>query len=307
MRQRPRFRPLLRLVLLCAAAAVLLCGCGKAPEKEAAPTATPIPAKTANPRLSEGFRRLEEQLLAGASAALQLENRVLSENSAVSSVRVPDQVVNQFLDALADEAAWKHEAGKYTLSVDSSGNYVYEKPYSELITGSSTDVYTIENEDGWVEEIVDNTRFDPFTWVMSGEGGGAFAYMTVYELQEDGNSGTVETVSRLNENISGWSYDAFDTHSGSYRFVDLQLSPDEEGQIASPYRWILCLGEIGANAARIEEIGLETAELSLPLNGLSLAEPAETLIRRAESLGRLETLLTLEDGKVTYTEYGQGK
>ena len=51
----------------------------------------------------------------------------------------------------------------------------------------------------------------------------------------------------------------------------------------------------------------QTAELSLPLNGLSLAEPAETLIRRAESLGRLETLLTLEDGKVTYTEYGQGK
>ena len=45
-------------LLLIAALLASLCGCGKAPEKDAAPTATPIPAKTANPRLSEGFRRV---------------------------------------------------------------------------------------------------------------------------------------------------------------------------------------------------------------------------------------------------------
>ena len=179
---------------------------------------------------------------------------------------------------------------------------MYEKPYSELITGSSTDVYTIEDDEGWVEEVVDNTRFDPFTWVMSGEGGGEFVYMSVYELQEDAGSGQIETVSRLNGSISGWSHDEFRVADGRYRFIDLQLSPDEEGLIQTPYRWILCIGDIGQDSARIEEIGLPTQALELPLSGLDLMRSGEELIPEAERLGDRISLLTLNKGSIAYSE-----
>ena len=307
MFRKTRISPRGRLGLLLVCAALLLSGCGQAPEKTNEPTAVPVAAKTADPRLSGNFQELENKLLAGAANALRLEQLALTENSTITSVRVPDQVLNQFLDALADEAAWKHAAGRYTLSVTSGGDYVYEKPYSELITGSSTDVYTIEDADGWVEEIVDNTRYDPFTWVMSGEGGGEFAYMTVYDLSEDAGDGTIETVSRLNGGVSGWSYDSFAVRDGVYRFLDLQLSPDEEGQIKTPYSWILCVGEIGRDEARIEEIGLQTQELALPADGLTLAGSSDSLFRQAEALGTTRTMLTLKNGSVSYTEYTQGK
>ena len=289
------------LLLLCALTVALAAGCAEKPAN--APTATPAARQTADPRVSGDAHVLQEKLLAGASEALLFEVRALSEYSNASSARIPDQLVNQFLDALTDDKAWTHEQGHYTLTVTSGGDFVYEKPYSKLIHGSSTDVYTIENDEGMVEEIVDNTLYDPFTWVMSGEGGGEFAYMTVYDLREDAGGGTVETVSRFNGAISGWAHDAFDTAGGRYRFVDLQLSPDEEGVIEAPYQWILCIGDIGKDSVRIEEFSLKTDELKLPIEGFSLSETAEALTGRAEQFGKRRSLLTMSDGNINYTEY----
>lgn len=293
---------LIELLLFCVFTAFLLTGCASKPAEDPAPTATPAPVLTADPQASGEIRELEERLLAGAANALRLETQAVAENNAIASARVPSQILHQFLDALADEGEWTHEAGKYTRTASSGGDYVYEKPYSELITGSSTDVYTIEDDEGWVEEVVDNTRFDPFTWVMSGEGGGEFVYMSVYELQEDAGSGQIETVSRLNGSISGWSYDEFRVADGRYRFIDLQLSPDEEGLIQTPYRWILCIGDIGQDSARIEEIGLTTQALELPLSGLDLMRSGEELISEAERLGDRISLLTLNKGSIAYSE-----
>ena len=290
-----------RLILLCVLAASLLVGCGKAPEAD--PTPTPLPLQTADPRLTGDARTLQEKLIEGARYALQLEERVFVEDPGIVSARVPDQLLNQFLDALADGKPWTHSGGTYTKTASSSGDYTYEKPYSELITGSSTDVFTIEDDTGFVEEIVDNTRFDPFTWVMSGEGGGTFAYMTVYELAEDAAAGSIETVSRLNGDISGWSRDMFRTEAGRYRFADLQLSPDEEGQIKAPYQWILCVGDIGEKDARIMEIGIETAELALPADLILDG----TLLDQAERRGVKRSQLILDSGNINYTDYSLGK
>ena len=281
----------------------MLSGCAQ--EKPAEPSVTALPVPTADPAVSSGTRALEEALISRTSAALQLETRVLQENSAIASARVPDQILNQFLDALRDESAWTKEQGRYTLTATSGGNFVYEKPYSELITGSSTDVYTIEDETGWVEEIVDNTRYDPFTWVMSGEGGGAFAYMSVYTLEADASAGSVETVSRLNDAISGWSSDAFTAADGHYRFIDLQLSPGEEGAIEAPYNWVLCVGDITADSAKIEEFALTTEELKLPLEGLSLSMSADALSQQAGRVGQRLSLMTLDKGEISYHEYRQ--
>ena len=292
-----------RLLLILTAVALLLSGCGQ--EKSSGTAVTPLPVPTADPTVSSGTRTLEEALISRTSAALQLETRVLQENSAIASARVPDQILNQFLDALRDEKAWTQEQGRYTLTASSGGNFVYDKPYSELITGSSTDVYTIEDETGWVEEIVDNTRYDPFTWVMSGEGGGAFAYMSVYSLEADASAGSVETVSRLNDAISGWSSDAFTAADGHYRFIDLQLSPDAEGAIEAPYTWVLCIGDISADSAKIEEFTLMTEELRLPLDGLSLSMTADALSQQAERLGQRLSLMTLSKGEISYYEYRQ--
>ena len=292
------------LILLCAVTALALSGCsGGSP----APTASPMPVRTADPTLTGNTKNLEDKLLAGADIALKLETQVLSENSAVASVRIPDQILNQFLDALPDESAWTLQNGRYTATHSSGGSYVYEKPYSELITGSATDVYTIEDDTGWVEEIVDNTRYDPFTWVMSGEGGGSFAYMTVYELAEDASDGHIETVSRLNGDISGWSYDTFAVQGDSYRFIDLQLSPEEDGTIKAPYQWVLCVGSIAPNNARIEEIELQTDELALPTAGLDLGMSADALSLKIGSMGERLTLLTVKDSNVQYTEYRNGR
>ena len=293
---------LIELLLFCVFTVFFLSACSEKKDALKEPAATAIPVQTVNPEATGDVRHLEEKLLAGAADALRLESRALSENSGIASVRVPGQVLNQFLDALADEGEWVREAGKYTRTASSGGDYVYEKPYSELITGSSTDVYTIEDEEGWVEEIVDNTRYDPFTWVMSGEGGGEFVYMSVYELQDDASAGIIETVSRLNGNVSGWSYDEFRTEGNRYRFIDLQLSPDEEGLIEAPYRWILCVGDIGADSARIEETSLVTQELMMPREGLTLTSSADSLTALAETMGNRKSLLILSDGSITYTE-----
>ena len=172
-----------------------------------------------------------------------------------------------------------------------------------LITGSATDVYTIEDDTGWVEEIVDNTRYDPFTWVMSGEGGGQFAYMSVYGLNDDASGGELETVSRLDNSISGWSYDAFLAENGRYRFVELQLSPNEDGAIEAPYQWVLCVGDIGRSDARIEEFLLTGDELRLPREGLGLDLSADALSMEAARRGQRLSLLTLTDERLSYTEY----
>ena len=301
------YRRLIPLLLLCAAVSLLVSGCAGTPDTPAAPTVTPVPLPTVDPSASGDIRQLEEKLLAGAASALKLEIKALGENSGIASVRVPDQILNQFLDALKDENQWKHEAGRYTLAAASGGDYVYEKPYSNLITGSSTDVYTIEDDEGRVEEIVDNTRFDPFTWVMSGEGGGEFAYMTVYSLADNAGEGTIETVSQLNGQITGWSYDAFAVREGRYCFFDVQLSPDEEGLIASPYQWILCIGDIGADSARIEEIMVETGDLVLPMEGLDLSLDPDTVMNRMEKRGAQRSLLTLSEGSISYSEHNTGK
>ena len=308
-----RIRRLIGLLAMCAAAVLALSGCGKAPDPVS--DATPVPMHTVDPSLTGDMRRLEEKLIAGASNALRLEINVLQENSGAASARVPDQIINQFLDALKDQDAWTHENGQYKLTASSSGNYVYEKPYSELISGSSTDVYKIEDETGWVEEVVDNTRYDPFTWVMSGEGGGEFAFMSVYQIAEDAGTGSIETVSRLNGSVSGWSYDEYLVTDGHYRFIDLQLTPEEDRRISElpsdsdvsgedvpVYRWVLCVGDITADSARIEEFELETGALAMPREGISLSS-ADTLFQNADRLGRRLTLLTSDKGRISYIEY----
>ncbi len=298
--QRIKRRRVRQMLCVLCLVSLMAAGCSGTPES--APTPTALPAVTVNPNVSEAFRRMEEGLLNGASNALRLESLALSQNSAIASVRIPDQLLNQFLDALSDETAWTHAGGQYTLTTSSGGDFVYEKPYSELITGSSTDVYTIEDETGLVEEIVDNTRFDPFTWVMSGEGGGEFAYMSVYTLADTGESGTLETVSRLNGELSGWSSDRFVTTGGRYRFADVQLSLSEDGTIAAPYQWVLCVGDIGAEDARIEEYALETDELTLPVQALSLEGGAEALFSQAARAGRRRSLFSWNGTEIQYSE-----
>ena len=292
---------LLKLLILCGSVALLFCGCPKTPPATT-PKMSPIPEKTVNPGLSAEYRALESALLNGAKNALTLETKVLSQNSGVSSVRVPEQLLNQYLDALTDEAAWQRTADGYTLSQDSGGQFIYDKPYSALISGSSTDVYTIEDESGWIEEIVDNTRYDPFTWVMSGEGGGEFAYMTVYQLKADGSSGEIETVSSLNGSITGWSYDTFMVLDGHYRFIDIQLSPDVDKQDETPYQWVVCAGDISSDSARIEEFHFETDALSLRRDSLSLSLSADALSMEANRRGKRISLLTRERDDIQYIE-----
>ena len=298
---KARRRPLGRLAALCLSAALLLSACAKAPEPPA-PTASPQPAPTVNPSLPDDMQGLERTLLDGAQAALRLETAALQENSRITSVRVPDQTLNQFLDALTDSAAWQHTEGGYYLNTSSGGDFTYDKPYSELIEGSSTDVFTIEDEEGWVEEIVDNVRYDPFTWVMSGEGGGDFAYATAYWLADSAQEGRIETVSRLNGSISGWSYDVFKVEDRAYRFMDIQLSPDENGAIEAPYRWALCVGWIGDTGARIEEYVLHTDTLERPLSSLSLAQDRDALFEDASRNADRRTRLTVENGEIVYQE-----
>lgn len=289
-----------RLAALCAAVALLLSACAKAPEQAATPS--PAPQQTVNPALPEGMQALEQALLAGAQPALKLETAVLGENAAIDSVRIPSQILTQFLDALSG-GTWQHGDEGYTYAATSGGDFTYDKPYSELIEGSATDVFTIEDDEGWVEEVVDNIRYDPFTWVMSGEGGGDFAYASAYRLADSGGEGRLETVSRLNGSISGWSYDLFRATDGQYRFLDLQLSPNEDGTIEAPYRWVLCVGWMDRDNAWIEEYELNTDTMDLPLGSLSLDQTRESLFMDASRGAKRLTQLKYEGGKLSYAEY----
>jgi len=283
------------LVLMLCGCALLLSACGGG-----APGHTPAPTATVNPAADKESAAAAQALTGQLAAVRQIEERVTAAAPQITSVRMPGQVLDLFLNAVNSGEDFEEKDGVLRLTRSTGGLYTYEKPYSDLIQGSSTDIYTVEDDNGLVMETIDNTLYDPISFVLSGEGGGEFVFAGIYEMRPDGSGGTTETVSRLNDAISGWSYDLFYRQDDATYFVDCQLSPGEDGTVTAPYHFVLCFGSVRNGDMTVREYEVTKNDLTLPLpderslsrlSAPGFAEPTD---------GRLISELTIKGNDLSY-------
>ena len=284
---------------LCAAAlalTILLSGCGNGQDSGPAPDPTP----TLNPALPDATTRLIKAVLDTSASAEALSRRARQALSQVTSLSIPGQITRQIADAFSGEDRPKETDGWYALSRSTGGRYSFDKPYAAVMAETEADLYVI-SDDGDPREVQDMILYDPLAFVMSGEGGGDFVFASYYMVRQDGQCAETETVSRLNESVSGWSRDAYLYEKGTLYFADVQLIPavNTDGEAPAGYHWRLCAGTVSGNAADIREYELETEELAL--TGLFQdirtqgAAAVTALLNRTDSAASL----TVENGTLT--------
>ena len=166
------------------------------------------------------------------------------------------------------------------------------------------DSYVISDE-GELRETQETVFYDPFSYVMSGEGGGDFAYASYYRIRQDGLCAETETVSRLNESVSGWSRDAYLREGGTFWFADIQLNPkvnQGDGEDVSGWTWRICVGSVSAAEASVREYEVKTAELALPAEFPDLRNGGASAVSALLNRPGPVTELTVRNGKVTLTD-----
>ena len=251
------------LCVLLALFAFSLCACG-GDRPAAEPTEQPaaVQTPTDNPTASETALNLSGAVEAACADYETLVQRTLEAIPQAYTASVPRQNAEAFRQAILDAPDLAEKDGLYTFSLSSGGDYVYDKPYASVTYGENVDTYVVSGDDE-PKETVQNTYYDPLSYVLSGEGGGEFAYASYYIVSADGKSGEYETVSRLNERITGYSHYEFVRSDDAFYFADAQLSLSVD-QTEGPYTWVICVGTFGKDDLDLFEFSLNTQTLSLP-------------------------------------------
>ena len=292
----------LLLSLLCAALAFILCACGNGGDQK--PQETLEPAWTVNPSLTGGASKTVEKVLSSSAAADALSLKVKNALGQVTALNVPGQIARSVAQAASEESALKAENGWYSFSRSTGGRYSFDKPYAAVMAEGRMDSYVISDE-GELRETQETVFYDPLSYVMSGEGGGDFAYASYYMIREDGLCAETETVSRLNNDVSGWSHDVYLMENGKLWFADAQLIPqvNQGDETASPaWSWRICVGSVSAGEASVREFDLETAELSLPAEFPDLRGAGAQAVSALLSRPGPVTDLTVRDDRVTLAD-----
>ena len=250
-----------KLCIVLCLCLILLCACSN--QASQTPTPTPEPAATSAPIAGESsLQGALNALQEAQKSQLEYLDGVLSAREDAYAARIPLENQQSLIAAVgqAQDVVWSD--GDYVFSFSSGGNFRYEKPYADITYGVNTDIYVV-SDDGELEETNEVLFYDPLTYVLSGEGGGEFAYASRYLLASGGNSGSFETVSSLDSVITGWSHYEFSISDGTLAFADAQLSLSAN-QTAAPYTWVICVGLVTKNSAEIMEFTAQTVDLSLP-------------------------------------------
>lgn len=250
------------VVLMLAVLTCLLCACGAAndaPAPTEAPTSAPFlgTGDTANDRLA-----LIQAVLATTKAYQPAKDHLLAALPDAVNAEVPFGNAERLAGIVTDNRLPEQKNGEYVYSLSSGGSFVYERPYADVTYGSNTDTYVV-SDTGEPYEAVENVKYDPLSFVLSGEGGGNFAYASYYILSADGARGEQETVSRLDEAVTGYSHYEYALEGGALSFIDVQLSLSND-QTEGPYTWAVLLGVWRADGADILEFTLQTSSLALP-------------------------------------------
>ena len=294
------------LFLLLLVLSLLLCACGDNTQSTAVvDTTAAVETQTVAPDGSNTAQALADSVLAAVSDITPLLNAAQEALPEAYTALIPAQATEAVANAILSVEALNLTDGECKISLSSGGDFEYEKPYSFLDYGDTVDEYTIEADDGTVEETVENIYHDPLSYVLSGNGGGEFSYASYYLVQADGQRGESETVSRLNDQITGYSHTEFARSGSAFYFVDAQLTL-EANQTEGPYTWTICVGVATADAADLAEFTTTTQTLALPTilpavyeQGTASAEVfantyAQTLTSRLTVSGNQVTLKTID-------------
>ena len=251
------------LSLLCCLMLLMLTACsnGGQPAGE-----TAAPSMTVNPAVPDAVQQALKAVLASAQEADGLNLRVKNGLGQITSLSVPGQIARDITQAASEETSLSPENGWYSFSRSSSGRYSFQKPLAAVMMEEQADSYVI-SDDGEPRETQEAAFYDPLDYVMSGEGGGQFAFASYYLIREDGQCAETENVSRLNDAVSGYSRDTFLRENGTLYFADIQLIPrvdTGEDPAQSVWAWRLCVGTVRGAEAEVREYDLETAELAVP-------------------------------------------
>ncbi len=251
------------LFLLLFVLSLLLCACGDSTQSVAGvDTTTVIETQTVAPDGSNAAQALADSVLATVSDITPLLNAAQEALPEAYTALIPAQATESIANAILSVEALNFLDGEYKISLSSGGDFEYEKPYSFLDYGDTVDEYTIEADDGTVEETVKNIYHDPLSYVLSGNGG-EFSYASYYLVCSDGQRGESETVSRLNDQITGYSHTEFARSGSAFYFVDAQLTL-EVNQTEGSYTWTICVGVAAADSADLVEFTTTTQTLALP-------------------------------------------
>ena len=293
------------LLAVCCLLPFLLCACaGGGKEQE---HLTPEPAVTVRPGLKDAASRVLEQVLACSENAEALNFRVRSALGQVTALSVPGQITRSIVQAVTPEEPMALENGWYSFSRSTGGRYSFDKPWAAVMSEGRMDSYVISDE-GEPRETQETVFYDPYTYVMSGEGGGDFAFASYYRIREDGRCAETETVSRLNDTVSGWARDVYLYENGVLWFADAQLNPrvdtGEEGEVAR-WSWRICVGYVSAREANVVEFDTEeTPDLSLPAQFPDLIGGGTASVSALMNRPKPVSGLSVKDGRVTLTGEG---
>ena len=124
-------------------------------------------------------------------------------------------------------------------------------------------------------------------------------------IRQDGLCAETETVSRLNEDISGWSRDVYLVENGQLWFADAQLIPrvnEGDETAVSSWSWRICVGSVSAREASVREFNIETTELAFPDRFPDLRNSGTSAVSALLNQSGSVTDLTVKDGKATLTD-----
>ncbi len=286
------------LCLMLFALTFLLCACardGGAPKETAAPTPTLAPG------LEKGTKDLVTQVLACSAQAESLSLQAKNALGQVTVLSVPGQITRAVADAASRQESLALQDGWYSFTESTGGLYYFDKPLAAVMGKESADTYVI-SEIGEPLETQDAAFREPFDYVMSGLGGGEFVYASYYLIRQDGKCAETETVSRLNDDISGWSKDAYLYDNGTLWFADIQLVPQvQSGEAAqvTGYQWRVCAGRAADRDVLVREFEVNTAELALPDLFPDIRSGGSAAVQRL--MDRTDALSTLEFKNGSFT------
>lgn len=299
----------MKKITLCAlllVVSVFLCACAAnvtpAPNPTLTPQATQTPADA-----SSATSTLAGAVLASLDGLTPIMEKIAAALPDAYTAAIPAQNADAFVQAIKGQPTLTEKNGAYTFSLSSGGDFVYDKPYAAITYGENVDTYVV-SEEGAPEETVDNAFYDPLSYVLAGEGGGQFTFATYYVIGADGKSGEYETVSRLDEQITGYSHYEYVRSGDVLYFADAQLSL-AANQTEGPYQWVLCVGALGKDTAEITEFSQQTTALSIPaayprVRAIGTADVSA--LDRAYSADRI-THLSVKNGEAVFDNGGASK